>query len=65
MINGKISIEMGGTIHAATWRVDRGMITVSSSAGIKRTQVGGFAKKPAGLARILLRELVTERRSGT
>ena len=62
MIHGKVSIEMGGAIYAGTWHMERKTITVSSSAGIKRTEVGGYAKKPASLARIMLREIVTERR---
>jgi hypothetical protein len=62
MIHGKVSIEMGGEIYAGTWRVERETITVSSSAGTKRAKAGDFVKKPASLARMMLRETVTERR---
>ena len=51
-----IAIEKDGKTYRGSYRVSRGILTVTSLYGEKSTQVGGLA--PEVLARILLLELV-------
>jgi hypothetical protein len=63
MDHGRVTIESGGgRIHSGSWRVEGGLLTVSSSVGIKSTPIARNAPSPAGMARTLLRELVVEAR---
>lgn len=59
---GEISIDEEGRHYRATWKVERGVLTVSSfDLGSKSTQVGD--SPPDSLARIMLRELVNDIRT--
>ena len=51
-----IEIERGGKTYRGSYRVRRGILTVTTLYGEKSTQVGGLA--PEALARIPLLELV-------
>jgi hypothetical protein len=56
-----VSIEYEGRIISGAYCVRRGLVSVSTGycgGGSKSTQVGGST--PAGLARIMLRELAQE-----
>jgi hypothetical protein len=54
------NIERGGTTYSGRWRVERGMICVSSAYGSRKTQLGGLASNPNALAKTMLGELVNE-----
>jgi hypothetical protein len=55
-----IKIEIEGT-----YRIHDGMITVTAPWGHRKTtQLGGSAGAPEGLARIMLRELVNDLKTG-
>ena len=56
-----IKIEIEGT-----YRIYDGMITVTTPWGHKKTtQLGGSAGAPEGLAKIMLRQLVDDLKTGT
>jgi hypothetical protein len=55
-----ITIERNGKTYDGHYRVERGMISVSSIYGSKVTQTGGHAQAPAVLARLLLGEIVDQ-----
>jgi hypothetical protein len=56
----EISIERGGITYKGTFQTERGMIRVSYRGHTKVTQLGGSAGTPAGLARLMLSELVRD-----
>lgn len=53
-----VSIELEGRTYSGRYRVERGVITVSTTSGSKTTQLGRLPEE--ALARLLLRELVDE-----
>jgi hypothetical protein len=55
-----ISIDQDGVAHHGFFQVERGMIRVSYGGHSKTTQLGGSAGSSAGLARVILSELVRE-----
>lgn len=59
---GEVEVTVGDETYKGSWTVERGTITVSWGAQVKTTQVGGSAGRgEAGLAKIMLRELVEGR----
>ena len=58
---GRESIEKDGKTYSCSWRVEKMMITVSSSLGEKTMLLG--ASPPELLAKYILRELVDEGRA--
>ena len=55
-----VSIERGGVTHRGYFEVDGPTIRVSHKGSTKVTQLGGHARVPATLARLLLSEFVRE-----
>jgi hypothetical protein len=55
-----ISIEREGVRHEGRFQTNRTMIRVSYGSGTKTTQLGGLARSPASLARLILSEIVRE-----
>ena len=55
-----VSIERGGITHHGYFEVDGPTIRVSHKGETKATQLGGMARVPKTLARLLLSELVRE-----
>ncbi|MCY1369854.1 hypothetical protein D9M68_977530 [compost metagenome] len=53
-----VSIELNGRTYSGRYRVEKGIITVSTMSGSKSTQLGRLPEE--ALARMLLRELVDE-----
>lgn len=52
---GIMAVEVDGRTVRGSYRVERGIITVSSSAGSRSTEIGGSTAEQ--LARLLLLEL--------
>lgn len=61
MTRDEIEIEVDGRVVKGSYVVERGMITVYGPAGSRSTQLGGSARMPETLARVILRELVDRR----
>jgi hypothetical protein len=55
-----IFIEVGGTRYDGHYQTDRGMIRVSYKWNSKTAQLHASAVAPAGLAKLILSELVRE-----
>lgn len=55
---GTITVERGAKTYKATYRIEKGMITVSSGHGSKTTQLG--SSPPETLARMILGEMINE-----
>jgi hypothetical protein len=55
-----VSIERGGITHRGYFEVDGPTIRVSHKGETKVTQLGGHARVPQTLARLLLSEFVRE-----
>jgi hypothetical protein len=57
---GTVTIERDGVTYHGDWSIAKRMITVTLEGGeTKTTQIGGSARAPASLARVLLSELVS------
>lgn len=54
--SGTVEIEVEGKIYKGTYTVWKGLVTVEYEEKSKSTQVGGST--PAGIARLLLREII-------
>ena len=62
---GIISADHDGTNYTAHWSIRDGYLKVSSPVlGSKEAELGGLARAPENLARMLLRELIAERPAG-
>ncbi len=55
-----LSIEIAGITHRGDYQIENGMIRVSFRGGAKVTHLGGSARAPESLARVILGELVRE-----
>lgn len=55
-----VSIERGGITHRGYFEVDGPTIRLSHKGSTKVTQLGGHARVPQALARLLLSEFVRE-----
>ena len=57
---GTVTINRDGKEYSGRYRVDRGLLTVSSTYGTKTTQVISPGSDPIPLAEMLLREIIKE-----
>jgi len=57
---GTVTINRDGKEYSGRYRVDRGLLTVSSTYGSKATQVISPGSDPIPLAEMLLREIIKE-----
>lgn len=57
---GTVTINRDGKEYSGRYRVDRDLLTVSSTYGTKITQIISPSSDPVPLAEILLREIVKE-----
>ena len=57
-MNGTVQVEFEGKIYSVSYKVERGLIHVSTAFGSKDTQVGN--SPPESLARLMGRELLAE-----
>lgn len=55
---GTVTVECSGNTYKATYRIEKGMIIVSTGRGSKTTQLG--SSPPETLARIILGEMINE-----
>jgi hypothetical protein len=60
--NLTVTVEREGKIYKATYRIENGMITVTTSYGSKTTQLGSCP--PEALAIIMLGEMISEGNEG-
>jgi hypothetical protein len=58
---GTVTVERAGRTYSGTWRVERGLITVTTAHGQKTTQLGDSPAEV--LARIMLGELVNDQKA--
>jgi hypothetical protein len=57
---GTVTINRDGKQYSGRYRVDRGLLTVSSTYGTKTTHVISPGSDPIPLAEMLLREIIKE-----
>lgn len=55
-----VAIEFKGRTVTGSYKITRGVLTVTSDLGKKGAYLAPFATNPGGLARIMLRELAEE-----
>ena len=55
-----VSVQLGDAAHQGTYRTGDGMIEVSYGFLSKKAHLGGSRSAPAGLAKLILWELVAE-----
>lgn len=56
----EFTIEKNGKEYKGWYKIEKGMIHVSSGFGSKSAQLGGSTETPEVLARIILGELISE-----
>lgn len=57
VLEGRASIERSDATYTATYRIEKGIITVSTAFGTKATQLG--SSPPEVLARSILGEMIS------
>ena len=60
--SGTVAIERKGKLYTGSYNIARRMITVAYGSRAKTTQLGGSADAPEALARIMLSEIVEEKK---
>jgi hypothetical protein len=60
MQDGKVALQLGGTLYKGTWRVDGRNVEVVTSVGSRRAPLGGLIHAPKSVAATVLRELAIE-----
>ncbi len=55
-----ITVEIDGEKHTGHFQLENGMIRVSYKSASKTTHLGGSARSPAALAKLMLHELIRE-----
>jgi len=60
-----VRVEVGEATHEGSYTVDRDMVAVAYGSQTKKAHLGGFADAPQVLARLLLREMVTEQQGNS
>ena len=60
-----VEIEIDGKTYTGRYEIQGKMIEVSYGWRTKKTQLGGSAGNPTGLARIMIGELVREEQAGS
>jgi hypothetical protein len=58
--SGEVEVTVGGRIYKGQWRIDAGVLHLTSDLGASSAPLGALTEQPGILARTLLRGVVIE-----